>query len=132
MRIVSYLLIFAISAFVQVGCINKKTTTNIDELSSANLIGAYKGDLPCVDCDAISTVLHLDRDHSYRLTYMYQGKSNDAFVKEGSWKINKNFLVLNGVDYKYKIGPDFLVQLDLSGQVITGDLAQSYQLEKIK
>lgn len=132
MRIISRLFIFTVSAFVFISCINKKSTTTFDEASRVSLIGIYKGDLPCVDCDAISTVLHLGRDNSYKLTYVYEGKSNDAFTKEGSWTVNKNYLVLNGVDYKYKIEPDYLVQLDLAGQVIKGDLAEKYQLEKIK
>ncbi len=108
-----------------------KSKTN-QEFVSANLIGAYIGDLPCVDCDAISTVLHLERDYSYKLTYMYEGKSEDEFVEEGSWSIEKGYLSLEGVDYRYKIEPNYLVQLDLSGNEITGDLAEKYQLNKIK
>lgn len=132
MRTVSIFFIYAVSIFTLLSCINKKSTRIVEEISSVNLIGAYFGNLPCVDCDAISTVLQLGRDHSYKLTYTYNGKSDDEFVKEGSWFVKKNHLVLNGLDYVYKIEPDFLVQLDLSGQVITGELAEKYQLDKIK
>lgn len=118
-------------------CINnKKTSAVIDgnertELKTANIIGTYSGNLPCVDCDAIKTVLQLNRDYSYKLVYFYEGKSNDAFVKEGSWELDKNKLILNGIDYAYKVVREGLYQLDLSGNEITGDLADNYQLAKV-
>ncbi|MBL1411298.1 copper resistance protein NlpE [Sphingobacterium faecale] len=138
MRIFNYISIALIISSFFVGCINnKKRTTAKDkleniELLAANVVGVYTGNLPCVDCDAITTLLELHRDHSYTLTYMYDGKSNEQFVKEGKWEIDKNKLILDGVDYKYKIESELLVQLDLSGNEITGDLAESYQLAKMK
>ena len=132
MRIISIFFIYLLSIVILEGCINKKSTGIVEEISSISLVGAYVGDLPCVDCDAISTVLQLGQDHSYKLTYTYDGKSSDSFVREGSWVIKKNHLVLKGLDYIYKIEPDYLVQLDLSGQEITGELADKYQLAKIK
>lgn len=109
-----------------------KSTVLIDKLNTANVIGSYTGNLPCVDCEAINTVLHLDRDNSYELIYTYDGKSRDEFVKKGDWLIDENFLILKGIDYHYKIQHDGLVQLDLSGEEITGDLAEKYQLIKVK
>lgn len=138
MRIFTYISTAFIVIALFVSCINnKKRTAAKDklenlELLTANVVGVYGGNLPCVDCDAISTVLELHRDHSYTLTYMYDGKSNDQFVKEGKWDIEKNKLILDGVDYMYRIGSEVLVQLDLSGNEITGDLAESYQLARIK
>lgn len=118
-------------------CINNQRTSDVKERSdnaervSANIVGEYTGSLPCVDCQAINTLLELNRDYSYVLTYVFQGKSHDTFVKQGYWKINKNRLTLHGVDYKYKIDGDKLYQLDLSGEEITGDLARMYQLSKV-
>lgn len=138
MRFFNYISLAILATALLVGCINnKKRTTAKDkleniELLTANIVGTYGGNLPCVDCDAISTVLELHRDHSYTLSYMYDGKSNDKFVKEGKWEIDKNKLILDGVDYKYRIGNEILVQLDLSGNEITGDLAESYQLARMK
>ncbi|SKB93315.1 NlpE N-terminal domain-containing protein [Sphingobacterium nematocida] len=138
MRIFAYISTALIATVLFVGCINnKKRTTAKDKLESvellaANIVGVYAGSLPCVDCDAISTVLELHRNHSYTLTYMYDGKSDDQFVKEGNWEIEKNKLILDGVDYKYKIESEILVQLDLSGNEITGDLAERYQLARLE
>lgn len=123
---------------IVVSCINNQKTSEVKERSdnyellSANIIGEYMGDLPCVDCQAINTSLELNRDNSYVLTYTFEGKSNDTYVKQGFWKINKNRLILNGVDYKYKINGDKLFQLDLSGNEITGDLARFYELSKVR
>ena len=102
------------------------------ETLSANLAGYYSGDLPCVDCEAINTMLELHKDKSYVLRYVYEGKSEDQFIKEGEWSIKKNTLTLEGVDYQYKINPDYLIQLDLAGNEITGDLAEKYQLTRIR
>ena len=138
MRINTYISFMTLLLVSVSGCINNQKTSDAKEKSdnaellSANLIGEYLGSLPCVDCEAINTVLELRRDNSYKLTYTYEGKSEDTFVKQGFWKINKNRLILHGVDYKYKILDDKLFQLDLSGNEITGDLAVKYQLAKIR
>ncbi len=138
MRIGFLISIVILSFVLMLACINNQKTSDVKERSdnvevlSANVIGQYLGNLPCVDCEAISTLLEVRRDNSYKLTYTYEGKSDDTFVKQGFWKINKNRLILNGVDYKYKITDDKLFQLDLSGNEITGDLAEKYQLAKIK
>lgn len=138
MRIFIYISVIVVFFTIVVACINNQKTSEVKEKSdnyeilSANIIGGYTGDLPCVDCEAISTLLELNRDNSYVLTYTFEGKSNDTFVKQGFWKISRNRLILHGVDYKYKISGDKLFQLDLSGNEITGDLARSYQLSKIE
>lgn len=102
-----------------------------DNLKTANIIGVYGGELPCVDCEAIVTNLVLDRDNSYELRYVYEGKSADEFVRTGKWSIEGNRLILEGVDYEYKIDGEDLQQLDLSGNLITGDLAGNYMLSRI-
>ncbi|MGN0002332.1 MAG: copper resistance protein NlpE [Sphingobacterium composti] len=137
MRWSLYISLIIISAFAIFSCVNnqktvvgKENSVNMESLS-ANLAGIYSGNLPCVDCDAISTVLELHNDKSYVLRYSYEGKSSDQFVKEGSWSIDRNVLSLEGVDYKYKINNENLVQLDLTGNDIKGDLAEKYQLERI-
>jgi copper homeostasis protein (lipoprotein) len=124
--------------FVVFSCVNnqksvaaKDKSENMETLS-ANLAGYYSGDLPCVDCESINTMLELHRDKSYVLRYIYEGKSDDQFIKEGEWSVDKNMLSLEGVDYQYKINSEYLIQLDLAGNEIKGDLAEKYQLSRIK
>lgn len=138
MRILTIISYFIFLLIVTFGCINnQKKTAVVDKMESsemitAQVIGVYRGNLPCADCEAIRTVLLLDSDYSYKLTYIYEGKSIDTFVKVGDWSVDKNYLKLNGEDYKYKIENDYLVQLDLSGKEITGDIAERYLLSKVK
>ncbi|NGM62904.1 copper resistance protein NlpE [Sphingobacterium sp. SGG-5] len=138
MRVGFFISIVVLSFIFTWACINNQKTSDVKERSdnmemlSANVIGEYLGSLPCVDCEAINTLLEVRRDNSYKLTYTYEGKSDDTFVKQGFWKINKNRLILHGVDYRYKITDDKLFQLDLAGNEITGDLADKYELARIK
>lgn len=138
MRAFTYISSLIFLIIITISCINNQKKSSVadklesQEMITSNVIGIYRGNLPCADCDAISTVLLLDRDYSYKLTYIYEGKSNDTFVKEGDWTIDKNYLKLNGEDYKYRIEPEYLVQLDLSGKEITGDIADKYLLSKVK
>ncbi|MCA5005613.1 copper resistance protein NlpE [Sphingobacterium bovistauri] len=135
-------LISILSSIILIGAVfscvnNQKTVAAKDsvqnmETLSANVAGMYSGNLPCVDCESISTLLELYKDNSYVLRYSYEGKSDDQFVKQGTWSITKNTLNLEGVDYQYEITPDFLVQLDLAGNEIKGDIAEKYQLSRIK
>lgn len=138
MRVVKIICSFLFLFFLN-SCVNNHKSTPLllrnsasQELVLTNLIGAYYGDLPCAGCDAIATILSLERDHSFKMTYTYQGKSDNQFVKEGKWSIHDDQLALEGVDYMYKIEPTHLVQLDLSGEEIKGELANKYQLNKIK
>ncbi len=123
--------------FSCMGCFNNhksslaKDKMEDDNLKTANIIGVYGGELPCVDCEAIVTNLVLDRDNSYELRYVYEGKSADEFVRTGKWSIEGHRLILEGVDYEYKIDGEDLQQLDLSGNLITGDLAGNYMLSRI-
>lgn len=138
MRWSVHIMCFLILIVTIYSCVNNQNTIvgkdkieNMETLS-ANLAGYYSGDLPCVDCESIRTMLELHKDKSYVLRYIYEGKSEDQFIKEGEWTIDKNMLRLEGVDYRYKISPDFLVQLDLAGNEIKGDLADKYQLNRIR
>lgn len=131
MRILSYFILIPLA--LAMSCMKRAKSVVLTDMNNVNnVIGAYTGDLPCVDCKSIHTILQLGNDRSYKLMYSYEGKSKETFVKEGDWIVNDNQLILKGIDYKYKIESDGLVQLDLSGEEITGDLADRYLLSKIK
>lgn len=138
MRYLTYISSFLILFVIVYSCVNNhKTVAVLDNKESmenlaANIAGTYVGNLPCVDCESIATQLELHQDNTYILRYTYEGKSDDQFVKEGDWSISKNKLNLKGVDYQYKVDADILSQLDLSGNEIKGDLAESYRLSRVK
>lgn len=122
-----------IGLFSIVGCVNTRTNASIennkvDKITEGRLVGTYSGNLPCTDCDAIATSLTLANDKAYTLEYIYVGKSVVPFSKTGVWELEEGELNLEGLDYKYKVEPDQLRQLDLSGKEITGELAERYVL----
>ncbi|MBE8714723.1 copper resistance protein NlpE [Sphingobacterium hungaricum] len=131
------LIVISLLLFTFTGCLNNKSNVNQKDayednaFKTVNLIGTYEGSLPCADCDAITTLLTLNQDKTYIMTYVYSGKSAETFEKKGNWKVDKGILILDGEDYFYKIGNNFITQLDLSGKEISGPLAEKYQLKKL-
>lgn len=138
MQKLSYILILVIGLIFAISCINNKTNVNQllasedNALKGIGLLGTYEGNLPCADCTMISTLLSLDKNKNYHLRYVYVGKSEEVFERTGKWKVDKDILSLENVDYNYKILDNQLNQLDLSGKEIKGDLAEKYTLMKIK
>lgn len=134
MRLVVFIcgLLFS-GLFIIISCVNSRTNANIEnnkvgKLTESRVVGTYRGKLPCTDCDAISTSLTLATDKAYTLEYIYLGKSNQTFSKTGKWELRDGELNLEGLDYKYKVEPEQLRQLDLSGKEIKGELAERYVL----
>ncbi|WDF67873.1 copper resistance protein NlpE [Sphingobacterium oryzagri] len=136
MRFVVYISGLFVLLFLLVSCLNTRTNASIEnnkfgKVTESRLVGTYRGDLPCTDCEAIATVLTIKSDKDYTLEYVYVGKSAEAFSKSGKWDLQENELNLEGLDFKYKVEPNQLRQLDLSGNEITGDLAERYVLHSL-
>tara|TARA_R110002049_G_scaffold285400_1_gene466276 strand:+ start:22899 stop:23684 length:786 start_codon:yes stop_codon:yes gene_type:complete len=95
--------------------------------------GAYKGTLPCADCEGIKTALTLNEDASYLLEEVYLGKNDSAFKTQGTfkWDAGGQKIILSDADRNpYYVGENILFHLDKSGNKITGDLANKYVLSK--
>lgn len=109
-----------------------------DKSNSANSLdwaGEYKGVVPCADCEGIETSLTLNMDQSYQLSTIYLGKDATAFQQQGQFEWDANGSVIRLLNQKdgpalYKVGENQLFQLDIQGQVISGDLAENYKLKK--
>lgn len=104
--------------------------------NSVDWDGVYQGTVPCADCEGISTVIMLNRDLTFSLETMYLGKSDVSFQEEGnfSWTDDGSTVILD-LDgelqpTRYHVGENRLTQLDLNGDRITGELADSYVLLK--
>jgi copper homeostasis protein (lipoprotein) len=104
--------------------------------NSLDWSGMYKGVVPCADCEGIETILVLNADQSYLLRTTYLGKPDTkATEKTGSltWNAEGNTVILGGIENapnQYFVGENKLIQLDLSGKKITGQLADKYVLVK--
>lgn len=137
MRTLTKIFLLFSMVFLAICCVNNHKNIASKEKAqlnckAINVVGIYSGNLPCVDCEFISTLLELNQDKSYTLRSIYEGKSDDQFVIEGKWSIEKNKLNLQGLDFQYKINADHLTQLDLSGNEIKGYLADKYQLLRVE
>ena len=103
--------------------------------NSLDYMGYYRGIIPCADCEGIQTELILE-EKFYVLKTMYLNIGNDKFSQqEGtySWNEAGNTIILEGIDNgpsQYFVGENYLIQLDLKGNKITGDLADKYVLNK--
>ena len=115
------------------------TTVTGDGHNAQNALdwaGMYKGVLPCADCEGIETVLILNSDNTYLLRTNYLGKPDAlAIEKTGPfrWNAAGNTVILGNLENtpnQYFVGEDKMIQLDLSGNPITGGLADKYILAK--
>jgi uncharacterized lipoprotein NlpE involved in copper resistance len=114
------------------------TTTAMPDNSSTSLDwpGTYSGIIPCADCEGIETSITLNKDGSYFMTTKYLGKK-DAAVNETkgtfAWNKEGNKIALSRIENApawYLVGENRLIQLDMSGNAITGGNAVKYQLGK--
>jgi uncharacterized lipoprotein NlpE involved in copper resistance len=98
--------------------------------------GTYKGVTPCADCEGIETEIILNLDLTYVLKTKYLGKGDGkVFEEKGSfvWDKSGGKITLKGGQggpSQYKVGENQLIQLDMEGKVIEGDLAEMFILKK--
>ena len=119
----------------------KSNTENVVADNSKNSLdwdGTYAGTVPCANCGGIITQITLKKDSTYSLQIEYAGKENSVQNFEGTfqWNESGSTVILNGLKEKsmpssYFVGENRLTQLDMDGNVITGDLASNYVLSKI-
>jgi len=99
--------------------------------------GTYSGIVPCADCEGIDTKISLKGDSTYQISWKYTGKGDEMYSQEGkfTWDSTGSIITLGNIDAdknptKYKVCENYLLQLDLKGNVITGELADKYRLNK--
>lgn len=110
---------------------NEKNAKN-----SFNYHGSYLGVLPCADCEGMETEITLKRDNTFVKKTKYLGKGDrQTFEEKGkySWDNAGNMIILEGITSapnKYYVSEGAITQLDMSGNVITGELSEKYRLKK--
>jgi uncharacterized lipoprotein NlpE involved in copper resistance len=98
--------------------------------------GTYKGITPCADCEGIATEITLNKDLTFSLKTNYLGKGDGKTFKESGsfvWDKTGNTISLEGLKgspSQYKVGENRLIQLDMEGKIISGQLAERYVLKK--
>jgi heat shock protein HslJ len=106
--------------------------------NSLDWAGTYTGVVPCADCKGIQTQIVLNADKTYKLTRQYLEKEaiSESFTGTFQWSIDGNVIRLNDLDEKdfpvrFKVGENILTQLDMDGNIITGENAQNYIISKL-
>lgn len=117
---------------------DKIDSTFSDGHNSSNSLdfeGKYKGILPCADCGGIETEIILSKNNSYVKHTKYLGKDGRVFEVKGfySWNSEGNTITLSGISNapnQYFVGENKLIQLDMEGKRISGNLSENYVLFK--
>jgi uncharacterized lipoprotein NlpE involved in copper resistance len=103
--------------------------------NSLDWAGVYTGTIPSASGTGINVRLMLNRDQSFALRYEYLDRPSNAYNWTGSfqWDDKGNTVILNindEVPPYYKVAENKLIQLDMKGKQITGNLADNYVLKK--
>ncbi|MDR0567847.1 MAG: copper resistance protein NlpE [Spirochaetaceae bacterium] len=126
----------ALAVFGSCGSAGRSKTGVSAAENGAFWAGVYTGTLPAADCPGIDVTIELYGDNTYVLVYDYIGREDASFTVAGTftWDEAWRIITLNdsggGPPY-YFAGERRLLQLDMTGNVITGSLGDRYILEKV-
>jgi uncharacterized lipoprotein NlpE involved in copper resistance len=115
---------------------NAKSSSNtVNAKDSINWEGKYTGRIPAASSPGINVQLTLRADNTFSIVYDYIDRH--GFVTgmgSFTWNEAGDVINLKHKDFPpyYRVGRDYLLQLDLEGKVITGDLAEFYILRKVE
>lgn len=104
--------------------------------TSLDWAGVYEGTTPCADCEGIQTKVELKSDNTYVMSQTYLGKpgGDNKFNESGdfTWDDNGSNITIetSGLVIKFRVGENELTMLDMSGNVVSGVLANFYVLKK--
>jgi len=110
--------------------------SEIEDTRSFSAAGKYEGTTPCADCVGIFTTLRLEPNFTFRKHSVYLNKSEDTFVTEGSFTFDPetNIVTLDSVPKgpnQYLLEGNQIIQLDMNGELISGELAKKYHFAKV-
>jgi uncharacterized lipoprotein NlpE involved in copper resistance len=113
---------------------NKGFDKDHNARNSLDWEGVYTGTIPSASGPGIDVRLKLNRDQTFELNYKYLDRPGSPFNWTGSfqWDDTGSIITLNVKDVPphYKVGENKLIQLDMSGKQISGNLADNYVLKK--
>ena len=128
------LLHFALGVLMLTAVITACASTG-NAKDNLNWEGLYTGVIPSASGMGIEVQLTLRADQTYTLIYNYINKSGfTAGNSTFSWDEAGSVITLKGTDAPtyYKVEKDRLLQLDLQGEKISGNLADMYILKKVE
>lgn len=106
-------------------------TNDVDDHSVVyDVVGTYAWTTPCADCPGIDTSLELSDDMTYSMSVAYQDRDVTPETTTGTYSLDGDRVILSDTPLSYKIGEDTLTQLDMTGNEISGSLADRYILTR--
>lgn len=101
--------------------------------NSLDFMGAYRGTLPTASGEGMDVRIVL-QDSTYTKEVLYIGKAEEPIVSIGtfSWNEAGNTITLNEEEKpnQYFVAENMLIQLDINGNRIEGELAEKYILKR--
>jgi len=101
---------------------------------SIDWAGVYTGTIPSASGMGIDVRMQINEDSTYELTYDYIDKPDYSFSFKGSfkWDDTGNVIIIDIAEAPsyYRVAQNKLIQLDMEGNQITGDLADDYVFMK--
>lgn len=100
--------------------------------NSLDYVGTYKGIFPAADCPGIETTLVINANKTFTQHFSYLER-NASFEEKGTYTLKGNLLTLkeeNGTMSYYKVEENRVRKLDGNKEIITGDLADFFILNK--
>ncbi|MDR2037740.1 MAG: copper resistance protein NlpE [Bacteroidales bacterium] len=135
--------VLSVALMMVLGCNNRsqnssKTSENQKKTAKTefNYHGKYLGILPCADCEGIETEIELKKDQTFIKKTKYLGKGDQkVFEVTGKYKWDdaQSMVILENITdapNKYYVTEGAITQLDMDGNVITGDNSMKYRLAK--
>ncbi len=110
-----------------------KAVMNRETHPKTDATGTYRGVLPCADCSGIKTEITLRKDSTYILRNTCQYAENQHLETTGKFSTDTNsgkIMFDNDTAQQYLLEGNKLFCLNRSGEKITGDLEEHYQLKK--
>jgi uncharacterized lipoprotein NlpE involved in copper resistance len=101
--------------------------------NSIDWVGTYTGRIPSASGPGIDVEIILFPNETISITYMYVNREGFITgVHPFRWDKTGNKIISELDDYPryYMVGKDYLLQLDMEGNIITGNLADQYVLKK--
>jgi uncharacterized lipoprotein NlpE involved in copper resistance len=107
-----------------------------DSKNSRDLSGIYAGTIPSASGSGIEVTMTLRPGATYTLAYRYIGRKDGGrdYAVSGTfrWDEDEGIITLDAKGFPpyYRVDGNRLIQLDMEGKPITGELADSYALVK--
>ena len=123
-------IIFLIILSAGVSCSPDKNTEDQKDIT-----GFYNGNLPCANCKTLRFNLVVFENNTYESSTLKDGEYSQIERSQGTWKMNKERLVLTSAKGKqktiYDINQKVLVSSTVNGAARTGKDLEANSIVKI-